>query len=150
MKKTIYYASNRKAYHDYILIEDIVAGIKLTGPQVKGIRNKHIQIKHNFVSIDGNVVTLKQINLLSKATYIGDELTTTELPLLLTKNQIQKLKKQIKEPGYSLIVTSIYQPQDSKNIKAQLCVVKGKTKYDKREALKKSDVKRKLQRGDYE
>ena len=131
------YAKNKKAYHDYEIIESIEVGIKLTGPEVKSVRNSQINLLGSYASIEGTIVLLKQCHI-SRPDHIGgkafDELR--QRPLLLHKSEILKLHNKVKEKGLSLAVTEVYQRDGCGTIKCKLNLVKGKRDYDKRQDLK--------------
>jgi len=135
------YSKNRKAYHDYDMIESYEAGMKLSGAQVKSIRASTVNLLGSYASVeDGNKVILKQCHI-SRPDHLGymskgfDE--TADIILLLSKKEIKEIHKMVQTPGLTLIVTEIYQRDNTKKIKCKLNVAKGKRDYDKRESLKR-------------
>jgi len=145
------YTKNRKAYHDYEMIESFEAGMSLTGAEVKSIRAGHINLQGSYAHIEGNKVILKQCHI-SKPDHIGYNgksfAEERERPLLLKKSEIQKIHKMVQEKGLSLIITEVYQRENTSTIKCKLNVAKGKRDYDKRETLKRKqadiDTKRQM------
>ena len=154
MNKT--YSKNRKSYHDYEMMESYEAGMKLSGAQVKSIRASTVSLLGSYASVDGNQIILKQCHI-SRPDHLGIEAKGFDehayIALLLSKKQIRDIHKAVKEKGVSLIVTEIYQRDDTKVIKCKLNVAKGKRDYDKRETLKRKqadiDTKRQIRNKDY-
>ena len=137
------YSKNKKAYHDYEIIESYEAGLKLSGAQVKSVRASTVNLLGSYASIEGNQIILKQCHI-SRPDHLGymnkgfDE--TAHIALLLSKKEIKDIHKMVKEKGISLIVTEIYQRENTKKIKCKLNVAKGKRDYDKRESLKRKQA----------
>jgi SsrA-binding protein len=149
------YSKNKKAYHDYEMIDCIEAGISLQGTEVKSIRKSQVNLKGSYVTIDGKFNSVKLVNChISRPDHIShnkkhDE--TRDKYLLLHKKEIQKFYNKVQEKGFTLIVTEIYQPENSKKIKAKLYLAKGKHTYDKKRALKEKqlDIETKRMMKDY-
>jgi len=145
------YAKNRKAYHDYEMIEFYEAGMKLTGPQVKSIRAGTINLLGSYAMIDEDGIFLKQCHI-SKPDHLGYNRNSFNedavIPLLLHKSEIQKILKEVQEKSKTLIVTEVYQREGTGTIKCKLNVARGKRDYDKRETLKRKaqemDAKREM------
>ena len=139
-------SNNKKAYHDYFVLEKYECGIALYGTEVKSIRQGKCNIKDSFAKIENNEIFVygmhvspyEQDNIFNR-----DELRIKKL--LLHKNQIVRLKSNVKEKGYSLIPLSVYFTDNGK-IKLELGLCKGKKLYDKRETLKKKDMQRDIER----
>lgn len=137
--KTI--AQNRKAYHDYFVIEKYEAGVALFGTEVKSLRLGQVNLKDSFCKIyNGELYALGiHISPYEKGNiYNRDALR--EKKLLMHKREILKLGNAINRDGYSLIPLSLY--FSGSHVKVELGVCKGKKLYDKRE----SDAKRAAQR----
>ncbi len=141
---------NKKAYHDYHILEVVEAGIVLKGCEVKSIRNNKINLKGSFCKIiKGNMFLFgthisKYESINSWERNIEE---TRDRILLLHKKQITKLKSKVEVEGMSLIPLKVY--FNERNIcKLELALCKGKKDYDKREDLKKKsqdmDMKREL------
>jgi SsrA-binding protein len=148
MSKT--YSKNKKAYHDYTILDTIIVGVSLLGTEVKSVRNSNIQLKGSYCIIKNSQIFLTSAHI-SRPSYLRtnqhfDE--SRDIPLLLTKKEIQTLKEKVKEKGKSLVLLSIFQPENSKKIKAELALVQGKRDFDKRETLKRRqadiDTKREM------
>ena len=141
--KTI--ADNRKARHDYFLLESYEAGIELTGTEVKSIREGGLNLKDSWISIDDGEAYIKQMhispyekgNILNK-----DPLRTRKL--LMHKREIMKLLGQVKQDGLTLIPISVY--FKGSRVKVQVGLCKGKKLHDKRDAMAQRDAKRTIDR----
>ncbi len=141
--KTI--AQNRKARHEYFIIETFEAGIELFGTEVKSIRQGKVNISDAYASIDNGEVIVKQMNISPYEhgnIFNRDPLRPRRL--LMHKAEIRKLIGQIKLQGYSLIPLSVYLKGSLVKVSIALC--KGKKLYDKREDIAKRDAKRNIDR----
>lgn len=137
---------NRKAKHDYDIVETYNAGLVLIGSEVKSIKagKANIGDAYCYVSIN-NEVWLKNSHV---SKYDSDIFTNheekRERKLLLNKKEIRKIKEQISEKGFTIIPLKIY--IEKGKIKLQIGVCKGKHNYDKRNDIKDRDNKRELDR----
>jgi len=122
---------NRRASYDYHLGDDLSVGMSLTGPEVRLIRDHHIQLKGSFVTIRDHELWLNNLTL-------GSE-TARNIRLLATKKQIATLERQ-KIDGSTIVPTKLL--AGGRHIKLIIAVGKGKKKYDKREAIKNRDINR--------
>lgn len=135
---------NRKARHDYDVVETYNAGLILVGSEVKSIKagKANIGDAYCYVSLK-NEVWLKNSHI---SKYDSDKFTNhnelRERKLLLNKREIRKIKEQIKEKGFTIIPLKMY--LDKGKIKLQIGVCKGKKNYDKRNDIKDRDNKREL------
>lgn len=138
-------AKNKKAYHDYFVIEKMEAGIELFGTEVKSIRQGSINLKEAWCSIvDGEIFIngmhispYKEGNIFNK-----DPLRVRKL--LMHKKEIAKLFGQVKQQGYSLIPLSVYFKNSNLKVLVGLC--KGKKLYDKRDDMAKKSAQRNIER----
>jgi len=138
------YSKNKKAFHDYHILEKLEVGLVLTGAEVKAIRDSRVQLKGSYVVSKDNHIKLVGCHI-SKPKHLNsfkhfDE--TKDRILLLSKKEKQKLTSSIQEKGLSLVILDIYQPDNTKKIKATLALVKGKKDYDKRKVLKEKQLDR--------
>lgn len=137
---------NRKAFHDFTILETLEAGIMLEGSEVKAIRDGRINLKDSFVRIiKGEVFILNMhISHLSTThtTYRPDE--KKDRKLLLHSKQIAKLYAKVTKDGITLIATKLY--FNEKNmIKVEVATAQGKKLHDKREDLKAKTMQRETQ-----
>ena len=134
-------AQNKKAYHDYFVVERYEAGIELFGTEVKSVRAGQVNLKDSFCKVyNGELLALGiHISPYEKGNiYNKDPLRYKRL--LMHKREILKLNSAINADGYSLIPLSLY--FSGSRVKVELGLCKGKKLYDKRE----SDAKRSAQR----
>lgn len=138
--------SNRKATHDYEVLETLEAGIVLLGSEIKSLRNHGGSLQDAYVDVRGLEVILLNSSI---APYSHGGVFNHEdkrpRKLLLHKREIERLRRLVQEKGLSIIPLSIF--LNKKGIaKVRIAVAKGKKAYDKRAALKEKDDKRSIQR----
>ena len=138
-------AENRKAFHDYFVMERYEAGIALFGTEVKSLRLGQVNLKDSYCRVyNGELYAIGvHISPYEKGnTFNRDALR--EKKLLMHKKEINRLFGVVKQTGYSLIPISLYF-KDSK-VKLQVGLCKGKKLYDKREDMAKRSAKRDIER----
>ena len=131
--------NNKKANHNYFIQSTYEAGIALLGCEVKSVRAGGVSITDAFVSLKNDEVFLKNayIKQYEKTTsYAPKELRNRKL--LLHKQEIAKLKRQITEKGFTIVPTKVYLSDGI--VKVEIGVAKGKKLYDKREVLKQKTI----------
>lgn len=141
--KTI--AQNKKAHHDYFIIESMEAGIELVGTEVKSLRAGRVNLKDSWCSIvEGelfvngmHISPYEQGNIFNK-----DPMRVRKL--LMHKREIMRLYGLIKQEGYSIIPISLY--FKGSRVKMQIGLCKGKKLYDKRADIAAKDAKRNIER----
>lgn len=141
--KTI--AENRKARHEYFVLESYEAGIELVGTEVKSIRQGSVNLKDSWCSIDNGELFIRGLHIspYEKGNIFNkDPLRVRKL--LMHKKEINKLFGTIKQEGLTLIPLSLYF-KDSR-VKVQVGLCKGKKLYDKRETAAKRDAMREIDR----
>ena len=138
-------ANNKRAYHDYFILEKYEAGISLAGTEVKSIRMGKCSIKEAYVEIKAgqmNIVGM-HISPYEKGNIFNkDPLRTRKL--LLHKYEIRKLGEKIREKGYTLMPLQVY--LKGSLVKVEIGLAKGKKLYDKRADIAAKDAKREAQR----
>lgn len=122
---------NRRARFDYQLGDELSCGMVLSGPEVRLIRDHHVQLKGSFVTIRGGELWLNNLTL-------GAD-TARNIKLLATKKQIAGLERE-KVAGSTIVPLKLL--GGSRHIKLVIAVGRGKKKYDKRETIKKRDFER--------
>jgi SsrA-binding protein len=141
-------ASNRRAFHDYHVLEKYEAGMKLTGGEVKSLRAGHCIISDAHAVIDKKKNLAWLMNLQIPEWTRGNQIAAHEpkrkRALLLHKNEILKLRQKLLEQGLTLVPLSVYFKTGFAKVELGLC--KGKKLYDKRQALKEKDAKREIAR----
>lgn len=141
--KTI--AKNKKAYHDYFVLEDFEAGIALKGTEVKSIRMGRVNLKDSWCSVvDGEMyVNAMHISQYEQGNRFNQDPMRVR-KLLMHKREISRLYGEIKQQGYSLIPLSLY--FKGSNVKVHVGLCKGKKQYDKRADMAEKDAKRSMER----
>jgi SsrA-binding protein len=138
-------ATNRKARHDFFLLETFEAGLVLQGSEIKSIRAGQISIKEAYVRTDGKEAWLvdahiAQYNPASRQNHDPKR----ERKLLLHRKEIYKLWDEVRQKGVTIIPLSVYLKDG--RAKVEIAVAKGKRKYDKRQDLAKRDAQREIDR----
>ena len=138
-------AANRKAFHDYFVLERFEAGIELCGTEVKSIRAGTLNLKDSYCTIkDGQLFVLSMhISTYEKGNIFNrDPLRPRRL--LMHKREINKLAAKLQQDGLALVPLSVYF-KDSR-VKLELGLCKGKKLYDKRDADAKKSANREIER----
>lgn len=138
-------ARNKKALHEYHVVDAMEAGIVLTGPEVKSIRDGRASLAESFARVDGTEVFLHAMHI---SPYGPASLWNSDpvrpRKLLLHGKQIRKLIGASKEKGLTLVPLDLYLSKGL--VKVTLALVRGKKLYDKREDLKRKDAEREIDR----
>ncbi len=138
-------ATNRKARHDYFVVQTFEAGIVLSGTEVKSLRQGKINFVDSYASIKDGEIWLHSTNISEYSQgNIYNHNPVRDRKLLLNKNEIRKLFSKTEEKGLTLIPLSFYFKNGK--VKVELGVCKGKKTYDKRETLAKKDFQRQQER----
>ncbi|HET9143030.1 SsrA-binding protein SmpB [Actinophytocola sp.] len=137
--------SNRKARHDYAILDTFEAGIALVGTEVKSLREGRASLTDAFATVDDGEVWLRNVHIPEyvQGTWTNHAPRRTR-KLLLHKREILRLIGKSKESGLSLVPLSMYF-KDGK-VKVELALAKGKKSYDKRQDLAKRDAQREIAR----
>ena len=134
---------NRKARHDYFIDEIYEAGIVLTGPEVKSLRESRASLQDTYARVKNGELFLYNMHITPYPFAHNLNLDPIRIrKLLMQKREIKRLIGKTEEKGYSLIPLSIYLLRGI--IKVELALAKGKRKYDKRHALREREMKREL------
>ena len=138
-------ANNKKAYHDFFILDTYEAGIALHGTEVKSLRMGKCSIKESFIRIEDGEVFIygMHVSPYEKGNIFNkDHLRVKKL--LLHKSEINKLLGKIKEKGMSVVPLKVY--FKGSLVKVEIGLAKGKKLYDKREDIAKKDQQREAQR----
>ena len=137
--------TNRKARHEYEIIDRIEAGIALNGSEVKSLREGKANLGDAYARIrDGEVwIVDMHISVYDKTTALLPD-PLRERKLLLHRNEIKRLARRIQEKGFTLIPLRVYFKHNL--VKIELGVARGKRKYDKKAAIADRDAKRDIDR----
>lgn len=140
--------TNKKAYHNYEIIQTIEAGIVLLGPEVKSVKSGNIDLPGSYVTIDNSGAawlvntTISPYPPASSAQQNYNP--TRSRKLLLHKKEIASLLGKIKSQRLTIVPLKVYTKKGL--IKLEIALVHGKKKYDKRETIKKRDIQKKLKK----
>lgn len=141
--KTI--AQNKKAFHEYFVMESFEAGIELFGTEVKSIRQGRVNLKDAWCSVDNGELFVKGMHI---SPYEQGNIFNRDpmrvRKLLMHKREIMRLYGTVKQEGYSLIPISLY--FKGSKVKLQLGLCKGKKLYDKRNDMAEKAAKRDIER----
>lgn len=138
-------SQNKKARHEYFIIETYECGIELFGTEVKSVRLGKININEAYASVDRGEVFVKSMNISPfEQGNIFNRDPLREKKLLLHKKEIRKIAGLISQQGYSLVPLSVY--LKGSLVKVSLALVKGKKLYDKRDDIAKRDASRRMDR----
>ncbi len=136
---------NKKAYHNYEILETIEAGIELKGSEVKSAKNGHINIRDSFAIIDNGEVFLLNSHIPPYQYSTYDRVDPyRRRKLLLHRREIDRLAGKLKTKGLTLVPLKVYVKNGK--IKVELALVKGRKKYDKREIIREKEMKREMER----
>jgi SsrA-binding protein len=137
--------SNRKALHDYFIIEQFEAGIALKGTEVKSLRKGDANLQDSYAAVKNGELWLIGLHISPfEKGNINNHDPRRERKLLLHKREILKLYGKVHEKGFTLIPLNIYFKNN--RAKVTLALATGKKLYDKREAIAKREIERELRR----
>lgn len=138
-------ANNKKAYHDFFILDTYEAGIALHGTEVKSLRMGKCSIKESFIRIENGEVFVygMHVSPYEKGNIFNKDPMRVK-KLLLHKSEINKLLGKIKEKGMSLVPLKVY--LKGSLVKVEIGLAKGKKLYDKRDDIAKKDQQREAQR----
>jgi SsrA-binding protein len=137
---------NRSAFHEYFIDNKYVAGIVLTGTEVKSLRTGKASFNDSYCIIHKGEIWIKSLHIAeySHGT-VNNHDPVRDRKLLLQKREIQKIESKLKEKGYTLIPLLIFF-NDKNLVKVEIGLGRGKKLHDKRETIKKRDVEREMKR----
>jgi SsrA-binding protein len=137
---------NRKAEHEYYIIQTMEAGIVLTGTEIKSIRAGKVNFKDSYAKIENGECWLLNLHISpwETASYFNHE-PERKRKLLLNRHEIKRLKAKTDELGMTLVPLEMY-INEAGFCKVKLALAKGKHSYDKRETLQKKDLEREKER----
>jgi SsrA-binding protein len=137
---------NKKASHDYEFLEKFIAGIVLTGTEMKSIRLGKAALADSYCLFRDGELFIKGMHI---AEYWWGNLNNhdpmRERKLLLTSHELRRIGRKVRETGYTIIVTKVF-INEKGLAKAEIAISRGKREYDKRETLKRKDADREMDR----
>jgi SsrA-binding protein len=140
-------ATNRKASHEFFLMESYEAGLVLQGSEIKSIRAGQISLAEAYVQIDNHEAWLMDAHIApyTQASVYNHE-PRRPRKLLLHRTEIRRLWNEVRKKGVTIVPTKVYLKEG--RAKIEIAVAKGKRLYDKREAIAKRDMQRDNERKD--
>ena len=137
---------NKRASHEYLLLQDFTAGIQLSGTEIKSIREGKASIVDAYCTFRGNELFVINMHIAEYVygTYNNHE-PKRDSKLLLNKRELHKLQTKVKEKGFTIIPTLLF-INEKGLAKLMISLARGKHHYDKRETLKQKDLKREIDR----
>lgn len=138
-------AQNKKASHDYLIVETLEAGMVLTGTEIKSVRQGRINLKDGFVSFRDGQATLKNVHISPfEQGNIFNHDPLRDRRLLLHRRQIRQWEAESQQSGLTVVPLKVYIKDGF--AKVLIGLAKGKKLYDKRDALKQKSMKRDIER----
>ncbi|WAX79749.1 SsrA-binding protein SmpB [Streptomyces sp. KMM 9044] len=138
-------AQNKKARHDYLIIDTYEAGLVLTGTEVKSLRQGRASLADGFVQLDGNEAWLHNVHVpeYSQGTWTNHS-ARRKRKLLLHREEIDKLESKSQETGHTIVPLALYFKDG--RAKVEIALAKGKKEYDKRQTLREKQDRRETER----
>jgi SsrA-binding protein len=136
-------SDNKKARFDYHVVETFEAGLVLTGSEVKSLRDKNVQLKDSYISFIGDEAFLQNAHISEyKNSSYNNHSPERLRKILLNRRELDKIYGALREKGLTCVPLKIY--FKGGRAKLEIALVKGKQLHDKRDAIKKRDVKNQL------
>jgi SsrA-binding protein len=137
---------NRRASFEYFLVEELTAGIVLTGTEIKSLRDGKATINDAYCVFKGNELYVLNMHIAeyTYGTYLNHQ-PKRERKLLLNKRELKKWQGKVKEKGFTIVPVMLH-INEKGFAKLNIALAKGKHSYDKRESLKEKDLKREMNR----
>jgi len=138
-------STNRKARHDYEILDTYEAGLVLTGSEIKSIRAGHVNLREGFVQVRDNELWLLNTHIAAydQAGKFGHD-PLRPRKLLLHRKEIDRIAARVQEKGLTIVPTMLYLTRG--RAKVEIALARGKKQYDKRESLRKRDSQRQIER----
>ena len=138
-------STNRKARHDYEILDTYEAGLVLTGSEIKSIRAGHVNLREGFVQVRGNELWLLNTHIATydQAGQFGHD-PLRPRKLLLHRKEINRIAARVQEKGLTIVPTMLYLTRGL--AKVEIALARGKRQYDKRESLRRRDSQRQIER----
>lgn len=139
-------AQNRKARHDYFILDTYECGIVLSGTEIKSVRAGRVNLKDGYAKLEKGELWLMNVHIspYENASWKQHE-PTQKRKLLMHRREIRKISTKIKERGFTLVPLSVY-IKDGHWAKVEIGLAKGKALHDKRDAIAEKDAKRAMDR----
>ena|SRR5688500_9025011 len=137
---------NRQASYEYELLDKYIAGIVLTGTEIKSIREGKVNLQDGFCFYKNGELFVKGVNITpyAQGTHYNHE-ATRERKLLLKRTELRKIESKVDEKGFTLVPTRLF-INDRGFAKLEIALARGKKMHDKRDSIKEREAKRELDR----
>ena len=146
MKKESISIINKKAKFNYFIEDEYIAGIVLTGSEIKSIRKRNVSISDSFCEFNkSNELFISKMYIKEYQNSSYNRNSLSQRKLLLNKRELKKLKKKIADIGLTIIPLNLF-ITDSGLAKIKIALAKGKKLYDKRQSIKEKEIKRDLEK----
>jgi SsrA-binding protein len=138
-------AQNRRARHEYFILETYEAGLALTGTEIKSVRDGKISLQEGYARVDGNEAWLEEVYIApyEKGSWLNPP-SKRRRKLLLHREEIRELRQKTREKGLTVVPLRVYLKQG--RAKIELGIARGKHVYDKRESIAERDAQREIER----
>ncbi|MEN8229710.1 MAG: SsrA-binding protein SmpB [Bacteroidota bacterium] len=137
---------NKKAYHDYEILEKYVAGLQLQGTEIKSIRMGKVSLGESYCLFQNNELYVRGMQIADYAWgSFNKHVPGRDRKLLLNRQELKKLQRKTRESGLTITALRIFMA-DSGYAKLEIGLAKGKKEYDKRETIKRKDTQRQMDR----
>jgi SsrA-binding protein len=137
---------NKKAFHDYEILEKYVAGIQLSGTEIKSIRLGKASLVEAYCIFHKNELYVRGMQIADYAwTSYNSHIPGRDRKLLLNRQELKKLQRKVKESGLTIAALRIF-VAESGYAKLEIGLARGKKEYDKRETIKRKDTQRQMER----
>ncbi len=138
-------ATNRKARHDYYILDTYEAGMILTGSEIKSVRAGRVSLREGYVTARNGELWLVNCYIApyDQANRLNHE-PRRDRKLLMHRRQINRLARDVQEPGYTIVPLRMYLKDNW--AKVEIALVRGKRQYDKRQAIAKREADRRIRR----
>lgn len=138
---------NRKAYYDYHVLDEFIAGVMLSGSEVKSLRQSDVNFNDAYIIFSKGELFIKNMRIASykDATYNNHD-EKRDKKILLKKREINKISREISEKGISVIPLEIFMIKNRFKIKIGIC--RGKKNWNKKEIIKTKDIERDIKRNE--
>ena len=140
---------NKKASHEYFFLDTYIAGVQLVGVEIKSIRDGRVNLSEAYCVFQNGELYLKNTHIspYENAGYVKID-PLRDRKLLLNKNELRKLSEGVSRKGLTIVPTKMF-INEKGLCKVEVCLCQGKKTYDKREALKEKDIKKKVKNLDF-
>ena len=137
---------NKKAYHDYEILEKYVAGIQLQGTEIKSIRMGKVSLVESYCLFEKNELYVRGMQIADYAWgSFNQHVPGRDRKLLMTRHELKKLKRKTRESGLTIVTLQVF-ISDSGYAKLEIGLARGRKEYDKRETIKRKDTQRQMER----